>query len=175
MQSVVLLTDTIGKRAGENGLCVTFPFPKVLSDPPFGLLPLQLQDALKCQQCHKQFRSKAGLNYHTMAEHATKVHHMQTWAYLLSCLFLTTISLLSFNRPLPSNISLSCLDQHALAELCFTYCHTDPVTRFVKPKGTALHRSRPLGGQKTCVSESIYKHLPYVTNKVSCHWTPWGF
>lgn len=83
--------------------------------------------------------------------------------------------LLSFNRPLPSNISLSCLDQHALAELCFTYCHTDPVTGFVKPKGTTLQRSRPLGGQKTCVSESIYKHLPYVTNKVSCHWTPWSF
>uniref|UniRef100_A0A3P8WTX1 Zinc finger protein 512B n=1 Tax=Cynoglossus semilaevis TaxID=244447 RepID=A0A3P8WTX1_CYNSE len=33
----------------------------------------KLQDALKCQQCHKQFRSKAGLNYHTMAEHITKV------------------------------------------------------------------------------------------------------
>ncbi|XP_013872420.1 zinc finger protein 512B isoform X2 [Austrofundulus limnaeus] len=32
----------------------------------------QLQDALKCQQCQKQFRSKAGLNYHTMAEHSTK-------------------------------------------------------------------------------------------------------
>ncbi|KAA8590946.1 zinc finger protein 512B isoform X2 [Etheostoma spectabile] len=32
----------------------------------------KLQDALKCQRCHKQFRSKAGLNYHTMAEHATK-------------------------------------------------------------------------------------------------------
>ncbi|XP_078806680.1 zinc finger protein 512B isoform X8 [Oryzias latipes] len=32
----------------------------------------KLQDALKCQQCHKQFRSKAGLNYHTMAEHNTK-------------------------------------------------------------------------------------------------------
>ncbi|XP_072305873.1 zinc finger protein 512B isoform X2 [Eucyclogobius newberryi] len=32
----------------------------------------KLQDALKCQQCHKQFRSKAGLNYHNMAEHATK-------------------------------------------------------------------------------------------------------
>ncbi|XP_035513484.1 zinc finger protein 512B isoform X6 [Morone saxatilis] len=32
----------------------------------------KLQDALKCQQCHKQFRSKAGLNYHTMAEHTTK-------------------------------------------------------------------------------------------------------
>uniref|UniRef100_A0AAQ5ZXC7 C2H2-type domain-containing protein n=1 Tax=Amphiprion ocellaris TaxID=80972 RepID=A0AAQ5ZXC7_AMPOC len=32
----------------------------------------KLQDALKCQQCHKQFRSKAGLNYHTMAEHSTK-------------------------------------------------------------------------------------------------------
>uniref|UniRef100_A0A3Q3XPT4 C2H2-type domain-containing protein n=1 Tax=Mola mola TaxID=94237 RepID=A0A3Q3XPT4_MOLML len=25
-----------------------------------------------CQQCNKQFRSKAGLNYHTMAEHTTK-------------------------------------------------------------------------------------------------------
>uniref|UniRef100_A0A3P8R877 C2H2-type domain-containing protein n=1 Tax=Astatotilapia calliptera TaxID=8154 RepID=A0A3P8R877_ASTCA len=33
----------------------------------------KLQDALKCQQCHKQFRSKAGLNYHTMAEHNSKV------------------------------------------------------------------------------------------------------
>uniref|UniRef100_A0A3P9JX26 Zinc finger protein 512B n=1 Tax=Oryzias latipes TaxID=8090 RepID=A0A3P9JX26_ORYLA len=32
----------------------------------------KLQDALKCQLCHKQFRSKAGLNYHTMAEHNTK-------------------------------------------------------------------------------------------------------
>ncbi|XP_056278508.1 zinc finger protein 512B isoform X2 [Pseudoliparis swirei] len=32
----------------------------------------KLQDALKCQQCHKQFRSKAGLNYHAMAEHSTK-------------------------------------------------------------------------------------------------------
>lgn len=34
---------------------------------------LQLQDALKCQHCRKQFKSKAGLNYHTMAEHSTKV------------------------------------------------------------------------------------------------------
>ncbi|XP_061909725.1 zinc finger protein 512B [Entelurus aequoreus] len=32
----------------------------------------KLQEALKCQQCHKQFRSKAGLNYHTMAEHNPK-------------------------------------------------------------------------------------------------------
>ncbi|XP_066528815.1 zinc finger protein 512B isoform X2 [Hoplias malabaricus] len=32
----------------------------------------KLQDALKCQQCHKQFRSKADLNYHVMAEHSTK-------------------------------------------------------------------------------------------------------
>lgn len=32
----------------------------------------KLQDALKCQHCHKQFRSKAGLNYHNMAEHSTK-------------------------------------------------------------------------------------------------------
>ncbi|KAJ8257870.1 hypothetical protein GJAV_G00190630 [Gymnothorax javanicus] len=32
----------------------------------------KLQDALKCQQCQKQFRSKAGLNYHTMAEHNNK-------------------------------------------------------------------------------------------------------
>ncbi|XP_029689035.1 zinc finger protein 512B isoform X4 [Takifugu rubripes] len=32
----------------------------------------KLQDALKCQQCQKQFRSKAGLNYHTMAEHTIK-------------------------------------------------------------------------------------------------------
>ncbi|XP_072553452.1 zinc finger protein 512B isoform X2 [Salminus brasiliensis] len=32
----------------------------------------KLQDALKCQQCHKQFRSKADLSYHVMAEHSTK-------------------------------------------------------------------------------------------------------
>ncbi|KAF7209981.1 zinc finger protein 512B isoform X2 [Nothobranchius furzeri] len=32
----------------------------------------KLLDALKCHQCQKQFRSKAGLNYHTMAEHSTK-------------------------------------------------------------------------------------------------------
>ncbi|KAL1249683.1 hypothetical protein QQF64_020688, partial [Cirrhinus molitorella] len=29
----------------------------------------KLRDALKCQQCQKQFRSKAGLNYHSMADH----------------------------------------------------------------------------------------------------------
>ncbi|XP_028849072.1 zinc finger protein 512B isoform X2 [Denticeps clupeoides] len=32
----------------------------------------KLQDALKCPQCQKQFRSKAGLNYHSMAEHSAK-------------------------------------------------------------------------------------------------------
>ncbi|XP_049608934.1 zinc finger protein 512B isoform X1 [Syngnathus scovelli] len=32
----------------------------------------KLQEALRCQQCHKQFKSKAGLNYHTMAEHNSK-------------------------------------------------------------------------------------------------------
>ncbi|XP_077464430.1 zinc finger protein 512B isoform X1 [Stigmatopora argus] len=32
----------------------------------------KLQEALKCQQCQKQFRSKAGLNYHNMAEHNSK-------------------------------------------------------------------------------------------------------
>ncbi|KAG8567117.1 hypothetical protein GDO81_013507 [Engystomops pustulosus] len=32
----------------------------------------QLQEALRCQQCRKQFKSKAGLNYHTMAEHVNK-------------------------------------------------------------------------------------------------------
>lgn len=42
---------------------------------------LQLQDALKCQHCRKQFKSKAGLNYHTMAEHSAKVH---PWARLPS-------------------------------------------------------------------------------------------
>ena len=42
---------------------------------------LQLQDALKCQHCRKQFKSKAGLNYHTMAEHSAKVRH---WAQLPS-------------------------------------------------------------------------------------------
>ncbi|XP_037357384.1 zinc finger protein 512B isoform X2 [Talpa occidentalis] len=30
------------------------------------------KDALKCQHCRKQFKSKAGLNYHTMAEHSAK-------------------------------------------------------------------------------------------------------
>ncbi|XDV45586.1 hypothetical protein PO909_013664 [Leuciscus waleckii] len=29
----------------------------------------KLRDALKCQQCQKQFRSKAGLDYHSMADH----------------------------------------------------------------------------------------------------------
>nr|XP_038961085.1 zinc finger protein 512B isoform X7 [Rattus norvegicus] len=33
----------------------------------------KLQEALKCQHCRKQFKSKAGLNYHTMAEHSAKV------------------------------------------------------------------------------------------------------
>uniref|UniRef100_A0A670Z797 Zinc finger protein 512B n=1 Tax=Pseudonaja textilis TaxID=8673 RepID=A0A670Z797_PSETE len=33
----------------------------------------KLQDALKCQHCKKQFKSKAGLNYHTMAEHTAPV------------------------------------------------------------------------------------------------------
>lgn len=42
---------------------------------------LQLQDALKCQHCRKQFKSKACLNYHTMAEHSAKVCH---WAQLPS-------------------------------------------------------------------------------------------
>uniref|UniRef100_A0A3B4CHK0 C2H2-type domain-containing protein n=1 Tax=Pygocentrus nattereri TaxID=42514 RepID=A0A3B4CHK0_PYGNA len=37
----------------------------------------KLQDALKCQQCHKQFRSKADLNYHVMAEHTTKVKRVE--------------------------------------------------------------------------------------------------
>lgn len=61
----------------------------MLFDLPFGLKPLQLQDALKCQQCHKQFRSKAGLNYHTMAEHSTKVlyicrgTHMRTYELVI--------------------------------------------------------------------------------------------
>ncbi|KAM8945761.1 zinc finger protein 512B [Pelodytes ibericus] len=32
----------------------------------------QLQEALRCQHCRKQFKSKAGLNYHTMAEHLNK-------------------------------------------------------------------------------------------------------
>ncbi|XP_049555767.1 zinc finger protein 512B isoform X6 [Orcinus orca] len=32
----------------------------------------KLQDALKCEHCRKQFKSKAGLNYHTMAEHSAK-------------------------------------------------------------------------------------------------------
>uniref|UniRef100_A0A4W5KUV7 Zinc finger protein 512B n=1 Tax=Hucho hucho TaxID=62062 RepID=A0A4W5KUV7_9TELE len=38
----------------------------------FELLCDLCQDALKCQQCQKQFWSKAGLNYHTMAEHSSK-------------------------------------------------------------------------------------------------------
>lgn len=40
---------------------------------PMARLCPQLQDALKCQHCRKQFKSKAGLNYHTMAEHSAKV------------------------------------------------------------------------------------------------------
>ncbi|KAM9296527.1 zinc finger protein 512B [Gastrophryne carolinensis] len=32
----------------------------------------QLQEALRCPHCRKQFKSKAGLNYHTMAEHVNK-------------------------------------------------------------------------------------------------------
>ncbi|XP_069739936.1 zinc finger protein 512B isoform X3 [Narcine bancroftii] len=32
----------------------------------------ELQDALKCQHCSKQFKSKAGLKYHMMAEHHNK-------------------------------------------------------------------------------------------------------
>eukprot|EP00062_Callorhinchus_milii_P002729 gi/632939274/ref/XP_007909418.1/ PREDICTED: zinc finger protein 512B isoform X2 [Callorhinchus milii] len=32
----------------------------------------ELQDALKCQHCDKQFKSKAGHKYHTMAEHNNK-------------------------------------------------------------------------------------------------------
>ncbi|XP_073436949.1 zinc finger protein 512B [Dendrobates tinctorius] len=32
----------------------------------------QLQEALRCRKCRKQFKSKAGLNYHTMAEHINK-------------------------------------------------------------------------------------------------------
>ncbi|XP_053566961.1 zinc finger protein 512B isoform X2 [Bombina bombina] len=33
----------------------------------------QLQEALRCKHCRKQFKSKAGLNYHTMAEHVNKL------------------------------------------------------------------------------------------------------
>uniref|UniRef100_A0A8D0HHM7 Zinc finger protein 512B n=1 Tax=Sphenodon punctatus TaxID=8508 RepID=A0A8D0HHM7_SPHPU len=40
----------------------------------------KLQDALKCQHCKKQFKSKAGLNYHTMAEHVSKPAAMETAA-----------------------------------------------------------------------------------------------
>ncbi|XP_072917896.1 zinc finger protein 512B-like isoform X1 [Hemitrygon akajei] len=32
----------------------------------------ELQDALKCKHCNKQFKSKAGLKYHMMAEHNNK-------------------------------------------------------------------------------------------------------
>ncbi|OXB67851.1 hypothetical protein ASZ78_005533, partial [Callipepla squamata] len=38
----------------------------------------KLQDALKCQHCKKQFKSKAGLNYHTMAEHVSKIDGTMT-------------------------------------------------------------------------------------------------
>uniref|UniRef100_A0A452H8V5 Zinc finger protein 512 n=1 Tax=Gopherus agassizii TaxID=38772 RepID=A0A452H8V5_9SAUR len=38
----------------------------------------KLQDALKCQHCTKQFKSKAGLNYHTMAEHVNKPGPVET-------------------------------------------------------------------------------------------------
>ncbi|XP_019477749.1 zinc finger protein 512B isoform X6 [Meleagris gallopavo] len=40
----------------------------------------KLQDALKCQHCKKQFKSKAGLNYHTMAEHVSKPVPVETAA-----------------------------------------------------------------------------------------------
>uniref|UniRef100_A0A8C2SUJ6 Zinc finger protein 512B n=1 Tax=Coturnix japonica TaxID=93934 RepID=A0A8C2SUJ6_COTJA len=40
----------------------------------------KLQDALKCQHCKKQFKSKAGLNYHTMAEHVSKPVPVETTA-----------------------------------------------------------------------------------------------
>lgn len=42
-------------------------------DRPLTNMPVCSWDALKCQHCRKQFKSKAGLNYHTMAEHSTKV------------------------------------------------------------------------------------------------------
>ncbi|XP_044842636.1 zinc finger protein 512B isoform X2 [Mauremys mutica] len=38
----------------------------------------KLQDALKCQHCKKQFKSKAGLNYHTMAKHVNKPGPVET-------------------------------------------------------------------------------------------------
>ncbi|KAM7149895.1 zinc finger protein 512B isoform 1-T1 [Macrochelys suwanniensis] len=38
----------------------------------------KLQDALKCHHCKKQFKSKAGLNYHTMAEHVNKPGPVET-------------------------------------------------------------------------------------------------
>lgn len=69
----------VGLYHHKESVTCKFPFIEMLSDPLSGLQPLQLQDALKCQQCHKQFRSKAGLNYHTMAEHSTKVHHAHAY------------------------------------------------------------------------------------------------
>ncbi|KAG2461668.1 Z512B protein, partial [Polypterus senegalus] len=54
---------------------LNFPLHKVCGDRCRSRLWLNcpwLQDALKCEHCSKQFKSKAGLNYHTMAEHINK-------------------------------------------------------------------------------------------------------
>ncbi|XP_026187301.2 zinc finger protein 512B isoform X4 [Mastacembelus armatus] len=72
------ITDTQWQRAiSERGEVVCPTCSIVTRKTIHGLkkhmeICQKLQDALKCQQCQKQFRSKAGLNYHTMAEHTTK-------------------------------------------------------------------------------------------------------
>lgn len=108
----------------------------MLSDPLSGLQPLQLQDALKCQQCHKQFRSKAGLNYHTMAEHSTKVRHTHAyiWASHIPKFGLITGPLSFIFDPICSLIHHSVVQMRMLLEhsgLMFPHCHTDLLTRVV--------------------------------------------
>uniref|UniRef100_A0A3B4A2R8 C2H2-type domain-containing protein n=1 Tax=Periophthalmus magnuspinnatus TaxID=409849 RepID=A0A3B4A2R8_9GOBI len=78
----------------------------------------KLQDALKCQQCHKQFRSKAGLNYHNMAEHTTKVNP-------LSIVLCNQVDIL--NRILMCiSIICYCLFSHTLNRspiILYIFCH----------------------------------------------------
>uniref|UniRef100_A0A673FQQ2 Zinc finger protein 512B-like n=1 Tax=Sinocyclocheilus rhinocerous TaxID=307959 RepID=A0A673FQQ2_9TELE len=52
----------------------------------------KLRDALKCQQCQKQFRSKSGLNYHSMADHIKVSGSART----------------HFTLPMQSRVSLGC-------------------------------------------------------------------
>lgn len=103
---IVVQMKQIDNRVRNMDFGVRFP----LFDPLFGHLPFQLQDALKCQQCHKQFRSKAGLNYHTMAEHTIKVHYRFSLLEVSSNLVLTNLCPLG---PLLKEWELIFLCRHA--------------------------------------------------------------